>query len=215
MDDHMTRVKICGITRKKDAQLATDLGAWALGFILWPGSKRHIKLEDAKNLIESLPKKPRKLVAVVVNPSEEEIKHIQEAQCFTTIQLHGDETPTFARKVTIEVIKAFRIKNEEDTRDMPLFKAAFHLVDSKVEGTYGGTGHTIDWQLAKRSKTQVPLILSGGLNPTNISEALKAVEPYALDLSSGVEISPGIKSAELLEELFNQVAFQNSTANKL
>lgn len=206
MDDHMTRVKICGITRKEDAQLAVDLGAWALGFILWPGSKRYINLEDAKNLIESLPKKPRKLVAVVVNPSEGQIEQIQEAQCFTTIQLHGDETPTFARKLTIEIIKAFRIKNEEDTKDMPLFKTAFHLVDSKVEGAYGGTGHTIDWQLAKRSKTQVPLILSGGLNQTNISEALKAVEPYALDLSSGVEISPGIKSSELLEKLFNQIS---------
>ncbi len=203
-----TRVKICGLTRLEDAQLACELGAWALGFILWPGSKRAISIKNAKVIVTELKKsvaRPEKIVGVFVNPSREEINAAVSEIGLTTVQLHGDESPDFAACLPHEVIKAFRIKHRADLKQMADYHCFAHLIDAAVTGEYGGTGVTVDWDLARHVQSKVPLILSGGLNHHNIAEAIRVVQPYAVDLASGVEASPGIKDPRLLKQLFAEI----------
>lgn len=204
------RVKICGLTRAEDAKAAQDLGAWALGFIFYPKSKRFVAADAAKNIIATLPATAQP-VGVFVNQTDEAIA-IAKNVGLKGIQLHGDETPDDLRRVRAEfsgtVIKALRPKNEADLQAIADYKglADYILLDAAVGNEYGGTGHTGDWSLAQKAADfGIPVIVAGGLGPDNIAAAYAQTNPHALDLSSGVEASPGIKDHAKLQALFANI----------
>ena len=199
----MTRVKICGITRLEDAELAASLGAWAVGFNLWPGSRRACDPAVAAGIARAVRRRVEP-VGVFVNPSLDQIAHAVEGIGITHVQLHGDEGPAFcaavAQRTGARVIKAVRIASGADIRAAARFHTDFHLLDSAVHGARGGTGRTWDWALAAQRRSPVPLILSGGLTPDNVAGAIAAVRPWAVDVASGVESSaPGIKDPRKVE----------------
>jgi phosphoribosylanthranilate isomerase len=201
-------VKICGLTRAEDACRAHDLGAWALGFILYPPSKRYIAPATLSTLYQALPKGAN-IAGVFVNQMTE-IQNILQQIPLTLVQLHGDETPEDCHALRNafggKIIKAFRPQSVADIDAMAGYEGCvdYFLIDAAVAGTYGGTGQTADWALALQAKKHnTPLILSGGLQPDNIAKAAEHVQPFALDLASGVEASPGIKDADKLQKLFS------------
>jgi phosphoribosylanthranilate isomerase len=198
----MTRVKLCGMTRLEDAELAVSLDAWAIGFILWPGSKRACDPAVAAGIARAL-RRRIELVGVFVNPTLEEVDGAHEAIGFTHVQLHGDEGPAFCAAVRqrtgARVIKALRIASRADIQGAERFHTDFHMFDASVRGAYGGTGRTWDWRLVAQRRSAVPMILSGGLDPDNVAEAIAAVRPWGVDVASGVEASPGIKDPEKME----------------
>ena len=197
----MTRVKVCGITRHEDAELAVELGAWALGFILWPQSPRAADLGAAAGIAASLRRRVE-LVGVFVNPALEDVAHAAEELHLSHVQLHGDEGPAFcsevARRTGAKVIKAMRISGEGEFRELERFHTDFHLLDTAARGLRGGTGETWDWALAARRRRRIPVILSGGLTAENVAAGIEAVDPWAVDVSSGVEAAPGIKDPDRL-----------------
>src|SRR5215218_4358443 len=166
----MARVKICGITRPEDAQLAADLGAWALGFILWRGSARACDPAVAAGIARALRRRVQ-LVGVFVNPSLDEVAASADTIGLTHVQLHGDEGPSFcaavAQRTGCRVIKAARVRSAADLRDLERFRVDLHLLDASVPGMRGGSGVTWDWELVAGRRSTVPLILSGGLTPEN------------------------------------------------
>jgi phosphoribosylanthranilate isomerase len=200
--DPVTRVKICGITTLEDAELAASLGAWALGFILWPGSKRAVEEAVAAGIARRV-RRQAELVGVFVNPTLDEVARAADAIGLTHLQLHGDEGPAFAaeaaRRTGAKVIKAANVAGAADLQALERFRTDFHLLDTKVEGARGGTGRTWDWSLAAQRRSKVPMILAGGLTPDNVAEAIAAVKPYAVDVVTGVEASPGVKDPAKLE----------------
>ena len=197
----MTRVKVCGITRHEDAELAVELGAWALGFILWPHTPRAADAGAAAAIAASLRRRVE-LVGVFVNPALEDVAHAAEELHLSHVQLHGDEGPAFcsevARRTGAKVIKAMRISGEGEFRELERFHTDFHLLDTAARGLRGGTGETWDWALAARRRRRVPVILSGGLTAENVAAGIEAVNPWAVDVSSGVEATPGIKDPDRL-----------------
>jgi phosphoribosylanthranilate isomerase len=201
----VTRVKICGITRLEDAELAADLGAWALGFILWPGSKRVVDPAVAAGIARAVRRRVQ-LVGVFVNPHLDEVAHAADAIGFTHVQLHGDEGPAFAteagRRTGCKVIKAVRVASGADLQTLERFHTDFHLLDTAVKGLHGGSGESWDWELAAHRRSTVPAILSGGLTPDNVAAGIAAVRPWGVDVASGVEASPGIKDPAKLEAFF-------------
>lgn len=192
----MTRVKVCGITRLEDAELAVELGAWALGFILWPQSPRAADPAVAAGIAAAL-RRRAELVGVFVNATLDEIAHAADELHLSHLQLHGDEGPAFCaeagRRTGAKVIKAVRVASAADFQDLERYHTDFHLLDTDARGLRGGTGETWDWALAARRRRKVPAILSGGLTPGNVAAGIEAVDPYAVDVSSGVEASPGVK----------------------
>jgi phosphoribosylanthranilate isomerase len=197
----VTRVKFCGITRPEDAELAVELGAWALGFILWRRSPRAADPAVAAGIALALRRRVE-LVGVFVNASLEEIAHAAEALHLSHVQLHGDEGPAFCaeagRRTGAKVIKAIRVAGASDFQDLERFHTDFHLLDTAARGRYGGSGETWDWALASKRARKVPVILSGGLTAENVAAGIEAVDPYAVDVASGVEASPGIKDPDKL-----------------
>jgi phosphoribosylanthranilate isomerase len=205
----VTRVKICGITRLEDAELAASLGAWALGFILWPGSSRAVEEAVAAGIARQVRRRVE-LVGVFVNPTLDEVAHAADAIGLTHVQLHGDEGPSFAteaaRRTGAKIIKAARVAGGADLQALERFRTDFHLLDTKVEGMQGGSGKVWDWSLAARRRSKVPAILSGGLTPENVAGGIAAVRPYAVDVASGVEASPGVKDHAKLEAFLSIAA---------
>jgi len=201
----VTQVKICGITNKDDSLFAAQCGAAALGFIFYPPSPRYITPEDARKIIRALPDEVVK-VGVFVNQKTEEIKRVMEYCTLDMIQLHGDESPELCRQFSSSiVIKAVDLKNDDDLKNACCYDVAAILADSRHAGLYGGTGKKADWELAFALQKKMPLILSGGLNEGNIAEAMQTVAPAALDLNSGVEVSPGKKDHAKLARIFDIV----------
>jgi phosphoribosylanthranilate isomerase len=204
----VTRVKVCGITRPEDAELAVELGAWALGFILWPRSPRVADLDVAAR-ISAAQRRRVELVGVFVNQTLDEIAHAADALHLSHVQLHGDEGPAFcaeaARRSGAKVIKAVRVASAADFQDLERFHTDFHLLDTAARGLRGGTGQTWDWALAARRRRKIPAILSGGLTADNVAAGIVAVEPYAVDVSSGVEAAPGIKDPEKVAAFMSAV----------
>ncbi len=199
--------KICGITSYQDALRTIESGAGALGFNFYPPSPRSISPESDLSWIKKLKADypDIALVAVVVNPEEKLLGLLQAARIFDAIQFHGDETPEFCvtegEKFTYW-IKALRVRSEEDLSMATDYKTPFLLLDAAVPGTYGGSGHTIDWNLATGFVAKHPerrLILAGGLTPANVNEAVKSVRPHAVDVASGVESSPGMKDSDKIQ----------------
>jgi phosphoribosylanthranilate isomerase len=192
----VTRVKVCGITRLEDAELAAELGAWAIGFVLWPHSPRAADRMAAVAIAAALRRRVE-LVGVFVNATLDEIAHAAEELHLTHLQLHGDEGPSFCaeagRRTGAKVIKAIRVASAADFQDLERYHTDLHLLDTAVRGLRGGSGRTWDWALAARRRRHVPVILSGGLGADNVAAGIAAVEPWAVDVSSGVEASPGVK----------------------
>lgn len=204
------KAKICGITRWEDAHLAAASGAWALGFIFYAKSPRAVKYEVARDIVQRLAAKglsPSKTVGVFVNASVQEMETAREKVGLTTLQLHGDETPEDCAALGGDIIKAFRLGTRDEVHQLKAFagKVSYFLVDAAVKGAYGGTGQLSDWEVAKAVKGIGPLILSGGLTSTNAAAAWNEVKPFALDLASGVEASPGIKDHEKLKIFFASI----------
>jgi len=201
-------VKVCGITRLEDAELAATLGAWAIGFLLWPQSKRYVNPGVAAGIAREMRRKVE-LVGVFVNQPLDDIAGMVDVLGLTHVQLHGDEGPSFcqaiAQRTGAKVIKAVRISHAADLRDLERFHTDFHLLDTSKEGLYGGTGKTWDWGLVANRRSKVPVILSGGLTSENVADGIAAVKPWGVDVASGVEASPGIKDPAKLAAFFNAV----------
>lgn len=202
----MTRVKICGITRIEDALLAEELGADALGFIFYPGSKRFIEPGRAGEIISSL-SPYLTTVGVFVNQSRDEINSFIEKSGISLVQLHGDESPEFCSGLTHKSVKAIRVKGPSDLERVELYQGEAILFDKYSDEQYGGTGESFSWDLLSGLTTNKRIILSGGLTPENVGEAISIVKPYAVDVSSGVEDSPGIKNEDKMRKFIEAVRF--------
>lgn len=192
------RVKICGITNSEDAQAAVDMGADALGFV-FAESPRRVTKEKARDIIRNLPPFITP-VGVFVDEQIENIKEICGFCNINTIQLHGSEDPSYVNNLAgYKIIKALRIRDEGGLRTLAIYKVHAFLLDSYVKGVMGGTGVTFKWELAREAYKYGTIILSGGLTSENIKEAIHVVKPYAVDVSSGVESSPGKKDKLLIK----------------
>jgi phosphoribosylanthranilate isomerase len=203
-----TRIKHCGITSLDDAHLAAEAGAWALGMIFWPGSPRRCALDEAQ-LIGTALRRTVHLTGVFVNQRLDEIDLAVQAAGLAFVQLHGDEGPAFcgevARRTGAKVIKAVRVRSRATLQAAATYHTDLLLLDAHVEGMPGGTGRTVDWDLVRRAKLVPPLILSGGLNPGNVAEAIAATQPFAVDVASGTESAPGVKDPALLRAFHEAV----------
>jgi len=205
-------VKICGITTLKDAELAVNYGASAVGFIFAKDSPRFIDINYAKNWINDIPKNIKK-VGVFVDEQIENITKIVNDLQLDFIQLHGDESPQFCTQMIKPVVKVFRIKDDFNPIVLNNYKVAAFLFDTYKKGTSGGTGEKFNWELIENVKTGIPIILSGGLNALNILEGIKIVNPSAVDINSGVESSPGIKEEGKIKQIFNTLIDANGKNN--
>jgi phosphoribosylanthranilate isomerase len=187
------RVKICGITHPDDALAAVRAGADALGFVFCETSVRCVQPEVAARIVQMLPPFVAK-VGLFVDASEEFVRSVIARCGFDTVQFHGDESPEFCKKFAVKVIKAFRMRDERSLAALPNYAADAYLLDSYVPGKPGGTGEQFNWDLAVRAKrVGRPIVLAGGLNSENVGQAVRQVQPYAVDVSSGVELKPGRK----------------------
>jgi phosphoribosylanthranilate isomerase len=195
------KVKFCGITRIEDAHEAVRLGAWAVGLIHWPGSKRYVTPADAAEISAAV-RRQVEVVGVFVNPTLDEVARAAEDESLSMIQLHGDEGLSFcqevARKTGCKVIKAINVRSSADVQAAAAFRVDFHLLDSRRENLPGGSGQTFDWSLLTGRRSEVPLILAGGLTPENVAEAISVAHPFAVDVATGVESAPGIKDHALM-----------------
>ncbi|WP_228430603.1 phosphoribosylanthranilate isomerase [Baekduia soli] len=195
------RIKFCGITRLDDAHAAADAGAWALGLILWPGSKRACDPAEGARIAAQL-RRRTEIAGVFVNQPLDDIAALADTIGLSLVQLHGDEGPSFcaevARRTGAKVIKAAAVRGRADITAIQAFRTDFHLLDTHREGLRGGTGETFDWSLLSSRYSKVPLILSGGLDPANVTEAIETVRPWAVDVASGVESAPGVKDHDAL-----------------
>jgi phosphoribosylanthranilate isomerase len=205
----VTKIKFCGITSLDDAQHAVHAGAWAVGMIFWPGSPRRCTPEAAAGIAAAL-KRRAELVGVFVNPTLDHVAGIAEQVGLTMVQLHGDEGPAFAsevgRRTGCRVIKAMRVRSGADIQALAGFHTDFHLLDSYIKDVPGGTGETFAWELARAHKGSAPLILSGGLDPDNVAQAIEVVRPFAVDVASGTERAPGRKDPDKLDAFAAAVA---------
>lgn len=200
----MTKVKICGIKNLSDARFAVDYGADAIGFV-FAESIRNVSKEKARAIVQKLPPFVT-TVGLFVNDTAETIEAICRFCGLDAIQLHGNERPSLLNKLKdFKTIKAFRIRNEEDILPIKKYKPDAILLDGYSENKMGGTGTSFDWKIAKKIKTLVPIILAGGLTHLNVSQAIKIVNPYAVDVSSGVESKPGKKDRKLIKRFIDAV----------
>jgi len=201
----VTRIKFCGITNLADAERAVAAGAWAIGLIFWPRSPRRCELDAAAEIAAAV-KRRAEVAGVFVNATLDHVAQTADAVGLTMIQLHGDEGPAYcaeaARRTGAKVIKAARVRSGADVQALAPFHTDFHLLDSYTAGIPGGTGETFAWDLARGKRTPAhptPVILSGGLTPDNVGDAIAAVRPFAVDVASGTEASPGVKDPDKLK----------------
>lgn len=203
------RVKICGITRPEDAQLAVELGAWAIGLIFHPGSPRAADLQVAADIGAEV-KRKTEVAGVFVNRDLGEVAEIADACSLTIVQLHGDEGPLYCeeirRRTGAKVMKAARVRDAASLQALGVFRHVdYHLVDAFHPDLYGGTGETFDWELLRARRSKVPLVLSGGLTPDNVAAAIRATHPWGVDTASGTEASPGVKDPGKVQAFFRAV----------
>jgi phosphoribosylanthranilate isomerase len=195
------RVKFCGITRLEDAHEAARLGAWAIGLNHWAASPRRCDPAVAVEIGAAL-RRRLEVVGVFVNASLEEIDAAAEDESLTMLQLHGDEGPAFcreaARRTGLKVIKAVRVRSAADVQAAEAYRTDFHLLDAHRPEVPGGSGESFDWELVADRRSNVPLILAGGLTPDNVADAIGVARPFAVDVASGVEAEPGVKDHALM-----------------
>jgi phosphoribosylanthranilate isomerase len=207
------RVKICGITNLHDAEMAVELGAWAVGMIFFGDSPRRCSPAEAERIVAALRRKVE-LCGVFVNAPLEHVVAQSEDLGLSMLQFSGEEGPSFCaeavRRNGARVIRAAQVSGPGDVRDLERFHVDFHLLDarSKQAGKQtlrGGTGETFDWSLVGLRRSKIPLILSGGLTAENVAEAIALTDPYAVDTASGTEAAPGRKDPERLRAFFAAV----------
>lgn len=201
----MTRVKICGVTRVEDARLAAELGAWAVGTIFHDPSPRACDPATAEAIGAEL-KRRVEVVGVFVNAPLDEVAGLADRCQLTVLQLHGDEGPAYcreaARRTGCRVMKAARVRDAASVRGVESFREVdFHLLDTHSAELRGGTGKSFDWTLARHHRSRIPVVLSGGIDPSNAAEAITAVHPFAVDSASGTEAEPGVKDPAKVEAL--------------
>jgi phosphoribosylanthranilate isomerase len=201
MEQTPPKVKICGITSLEDAELAVELGAWALGMIFYDGSPRRCSLAEAQRIAARLRRRVQ-LCGVYVNAPLGEVLETSEALGLSMVQLHGDEGPAYCaevkRRTGALVVKAAQVAGPGDLRALERFHVDFHLLDAHArtpggQGLRGGTGETFDWSILASRRSKVPLILSGGLDAGNVADAIALTHPFAVDSASGTEAAPGRK----------------------
>lgn len=204
----MTRVKICGITDLHDARAAVELGAWALGMIFWPQSPRACEPEAAE-LIGAELRRQVNLTGVFVNAPLDEVARTAERSSLSLLQLHGDEGPAYcreaARRTGCKVMKAARVRDAAQVKALRGYRTDLHLLDAYSPRSPGGTGESFNWELARLHPRTPPFVLSGGLNPDNVSEAIRVAQPFAVDSASGTEARPGEKDPAKVTAFFRAV----------
>jgi phosphoribosylanthranilate isomerase len=203
----MILVKICGITNWPDAKAACDAGANMLGFNFYERSLRRVSTVEAATMRAKLPSGVQ-AVGLFVNAKPAEINSLNAFVRFTAAQLHGDETPAIVSEVsrTVPVIKAFRVAADFPVSTLDKYHDAFaFLLDGARAGQFGGTGASADWNVARRAVAAHRIVLAGGLTPENVGAAIRSVQPYAVDVASGVEAKPGKKDHARMKEFIDEV----------
>lgn len=204
----MTRIKICGVTNLEDAERAADLGAWAIGLIFHRPSPRACDPVVATQIGPAMRRRVE-VVGVFVNEPLEELARTAELSNLSLLQLHGDEGPSYcaeaARRTGCRVIKAARVRDSASVQALRAFHVDYQLLDTHVTGLPGGTGETFAWDLARLRRKSVPMIVSGGLTADNVGEAITATRPFAVDVATGTEASPGRKDPGRLTAFFRAV----------
>jgi phosphoribosylanthranilate isomerase len=203
----MVRVKICGITNSEDALAAIDAGANLLGFNFYPKSPRCLTEAAAKKIRPLLPKSVE-AVGIFVNAPAADVAALCRLVKLDAAQLHGDETPKTVAELarSVPVIKAFRVEPDFRLATLDEYPDAFaYLFDAAHTGQYGGTGHSTDWDAARRATKGRRIILAGGLKVENVAAAVRIVRPYGVDVASGVELKPGKKDHGRLREFIQEV----------
>ncbi len=198
-------VKICGITRPQDAERAVALGATAIGFIFWPSSPRRVGLEAARSIGRLVPASVLKVGVFVDAPAAELARSVDEAG-LDAVQLHGAESPDLVRGLEARVIKAVGLGSPDAEVQIAQWAGTTLLLDAHDPVRHGGTGRVVDWDRAARLARLHEVILAGGLNPENVAEAVRRVRPAGIDVSSGVEQTPGVKDLVKLAALFDALA---------
>ena len=203
----MTRVKVCGITNLNDARASVEAGAYALGFNFYPKSPRYLPPLEAAEIIRQLPEGVFAVGVFVNEPDSAAIKTAARIAGIHAVQLHGEEPPSFCNSLNdLFIIKALRVGDGFHPAEAASFETDAILLDAFKAGLYGGTGQAFDWTVAVRTKEFVKkLYLAGGLNPTNVAEAIRTVQPYAVDVCSGVESSPGRKDPAKLCAFMDEI----------
>ena len=202
----MTKIKICGITNKVDALAASELCVDMLGFVFYKKSKRYVTPALAEDIINELPPFIGK-AGIFVDEKREDVIRIAEDAALDILQFHGNETPEYCSsfRTDYKVIKAFRIQGRSDLKDVNNYDTDYYLFDTYKSGCAGGTGESFDWNMLKDFEILKPMILSGGLRPDNVENAIKELAPFAVDVSSGVESAPGKKDIALLKKFVANV----------
>jgi phosphoribosylanthranilate isomerase len=211
-EERRMEIKICGITNMEDAVMAFAYGADALGFIFYEKSLRYVSPETAMRIIRNLPDDISK-VGVFVNHDIHAVRQIYEFCGLDLIQLHGDESPAYCREFSQSIlIKAISPRNEEDLGIVKRYGVKAVIIDARESGLYGGTGKKSNWELAAKLKEMHLLVLSGGLNAGNILEGIRTVSPHAVDVNSGVELSPGKKDPKQVQSMIETVHAAGETS---
>jgi len=202
----MVKVKVCGITNLDDAKACVKYGCDALGFVFYKKSPRYIQPEEAKNIIQDLPKNIIK-IGVFVNEKEKRIRQIAKLCKLDMLQFHGNESAGFCKRfVGFKLIKAFRIKDKVDLAKILRYNTFAYLFDTFVKSKAGGTGKKFNWELLKRlGNKKEPIFLSGGLNAGNVTQAIKAAHPDWVDVSTSVELRPGEKDRKKVKKFIKVV----------
>ena len=199
------KVKICGITSAADAEAAVQAGADALGLMFFPGSPRYISLGTAQDIARRLPAHILR-TGVFANPDPSEVFAAIQVCQLNLLQFHGAETPEFCLQFGLMTMKAFPMKNADSLLALSAYQTDAFLLDSHVAGKPGGTGETFNWDLAlEAKKLGKPIFLAGGLTPQNVAEAVRRTQPFGVDVSSGVEQSPGKKDAGKMRDFIAAV----------
>lgn len=205
-----TRVKLCGITSQADAKLAADGGAWAIGMIFTEVSPRQVEVATAAEIGASMRRRVE-VAGVFLNAPLDEVVELADLCSLTIVQLHGDEGPSYCaelgHRTGLKVIKAARVRDRASVQALRAFRVGvdYHLLDAYAEDAHGGTGTTFSWDLAKERGAGPPLILSGGITPENVAEAVASVRPFAVDSASGTESAPGVKDPAKVTALMRAV----------
>ena len=202
--DTQVKVKICGMTNLKDVKVAVDGGVDAVGFIFYKKSPRSVTMQAVRKIVLELPPFVDS-VGVFVNETAEQINKIADRCNLDRVQLHGNESPTFCKKIRRRVIKAIRVKDIQSLKKLSDYPVSSFLLDTFSEDQYGGTGRVFDWNLAYPAKKYGPIILAGGLTPINVHQAIQRIQPYGVDVCSGVESQPGIKDHKKMKAFLKNV----------
>ena len=195
----LVKVKVCGMTRLEDTLLAIEGGADAVGFIFYKKSPRYVSAKTVKAIIGALPPFIE-TVGVFVNETADRINRIADSCKLSAVQLHGNESSVFCKKISRKVIKAVRVKGKDSFDGLSSYKVSAFLLDAYSDQQQGGTGETFDWRLVSEGKKYGPVILAGGLDPSNVEHAIRKVKPYGVDVCSGVEMTPGIKDPSRMKK---------------